>query len=131
MIYLLLIFLNKSREINVGSLGEIYFKKGYYVYVGSAPNWARIRRHLRKEKKIFWHIDYFLKYAEIKEVFFINKNKEWEDKVAFYLKNFFVDVPRFGASDSKTSHLFFVDKNLFYSVIRKLNFMKIDLNIYK
>ncbi|WP_028840765.1 DNA/RNA nuclease SfsA [Thermodesulfobacterium hveragerdense] len=40
-------------------------KPGFYIYVGSAMQGleARIKRHLRKNKKLHWHIDYLLTYA--------------------------------------------------------------------
>ena len=61
--YILLLDLDNNLEIPVGKLGNISFQKGHYVYVGSALNGldARIKRHLRKHKKIHWHIDYLLK----------------------------------------------------------------------
>ncbi|MGZ7049923.1 MAG: GIY-YIG nuclease family protein, partial [Methanobacterium sp.] len=60
--YCLLINLNVDSEISVGKLGKLNFKKGFYVYVGSALNSidARIKRHLKNDKKLFWHIDYLL-----------------------------------------------------------------------
>ena len=68
--YLLIIFVNKSSKIRIGKLGTIFFKKGWYVYVGSAMNNldARIERHLSIRKKIHWHIDYFLAKARIVDV---------------------------------------------------------------
>jgi sugar fermentation stimulation protein A len=44
----------------VGSLGTLPFKRGFYVYVGSArPNLRqRIARHVVGRKRIRWHIDY-------------------------------------------------------------------------
>ena len=58
--YLLQIEAGRNFKTRVGKLGSLYFKKGYYLYVGSAKRGleARIKRHLRKDKKIFWHIDY-------------------------------------------------------------------------
>ncbi len=45
--------------ISVGSLGSIDFD-GVYAYVGSAFNSldARVSRHLRRDKRKHWHIDY-------------------------------------------------------------------------
>ena len=60
-VYVLIIHLSQERDIVVGKLGELSFKKGYYAYVGSALGGleGRIKRHFRKEKKAHWHIDYF------------------------------------------------------------------------
>jgi len=36
--YILLIKLDEDKDIQIGKLGNISFKKGYYAYVGSALN---------------------------------------------------------------------------------------------
>ena len=55
------------------------FKKGDYLYVGSTRGCleTRLQRHLRKEKRIFWHIDYFLENqkAKILQIWAIDKKK--------------------------------------------------------
>jgi sugar fermentation stimulation protein A len=57
--YLLVLRLSEDKKINVGKLGSIVFKKGFYVYVGSAMSnlTARIERHQRLRKNFHWHID--------------------------------------------------------------------------
>ena len=66
-IYNLIINLQSDTFIHVGKLGGFLFKKGYYVYTGSARKGlkARIERHARKEKTLHWHIDYLLDSATI------------------------------------------------------------------
>jgi Uri superfamily endonuclease len=46
--------------MRVGSLGRIRFARGYYSYVGSARRGmrSRIARHLAREKRKRWHIDW-------------------------------------------------------------------------
>ena len=58
-LYALVVPVGKDEKIQIGKLGELLFRKGWYVYVGSANSgiW-RIRRHFRREKKLRWHIDY-------------------------------------------------------------------------
>ena len=60
--YLLLIRLRRDATIAVGGLGEIAFRRGWYIYAGSAMLGltARIARHCRRGKKLHWHIDYLL-----------------------------------------------------------------------
>ena len=72
--YVLLIELATAATIQVGRLGMLAFAKGYYAYVGSALGGLeqRIDRHLRTEKKLFWHIDYLLNLLEEK----VNKLRE-------------------------------------------------------
>lgn len=111
-IYLLLINVKKDIEIKVGSLGKLKFKKGFYVYVGSAQRnlEARITRHKRSFKKKFWHIDYLLsdKNAEIIDVFYKNAKKSEECETAKKLSKSFISIEKFGCSDCNCiSHLFF------------------------
>ena len=116
MNYLLRIVLNKDIESKVGDLGRINFKKGIYLYVGSAKRnfEARINRHLIKKKKKFWHIDYLLslKDVKIKEIWITDKIKECQ--IANFLnKEGYSFIQRFGSSDCKCpSHLFFVNQGI-------------------
>lgn len=70
--YCLIINVEKDTKIKIGKkLGIINFKKGCYVYVGSAMNSleSRVKRHLSDNKKKHWHIDYLLlnKNSKIKK----------------------------------------------------------------
>ncbi len=60
--YQLLIRLDRECEIRVGALGRFRFPEGWYLYTGSARRnlEARLQRHLRREKRLRWHIDYLL-----------------------------------------------------------------------
>lgn len=111
--YLLQIYLKKQKHIKIGKLGTFRFKKGNYVYVGSAKTnmTKRIARHLRKKKKKFWHIDYLLQYAEVKKVW---TSDIIEEKMAALLsEKMEIPVIRFGSSDVKSkSHLFYDGKDI-------------------
>jgi Uri superfamily endonuclease len=112
-IYQLLIQLPQSVVIQVGKKGRFKFPKGYYIYTGSAKNGldTRVGRHLRKEKKHFWHIDYLLDHASVKQVFLFSDNGTDECSLAKRMlrrPEAEVVVPRFGASDCNCqSHLVF------------------------
>jgi len=60
--YCLIIYLRKDTTIEIGKRGSINFRRGYYIYVGSALNSleSRLKRHLSHNKKLFWHVDYLL-----------------------------------------------------------------------
>lgn len=60
--YQLVIHVARGIEVTVGRLGNITFAAGIYFYTGSAKRHfeARIERHLRREKRLHWHIDYLL-----------------------------------------------------------------------
>ncbi|NQT88471.1 DNA/RNA nuclease SfsA [bacterium] len=63
--YLLLMELERRRAIEVGSLGRVVFERGHYVYVGSAMKGlaARMARHVRRRKRMHWHVDYLRQHA--------------------------------------------------------------------
>ena len=107
--YCLTIHLNNTKTIKVGRLGKINFKKGYYVYVGSAMNSleSRLKRHLSEDKKLHWHIDYLLKKAEITCIIY-NENKKVECELSQFLKTKTEGVKNFGCSDCECeSHLYY------------------------
>lgn len=66
--YQLFIEIEIDIDIEVGKLGLCHFAKGNYIYTGSAMRnlKARVDRHLRKDKKIKWHIDYLLNNPNVK-----------------------------------------------------------------
>ncbi len=137
--YLLILQLEKDNKIQVGGLEEIYFKKGYYVYIGSALNSLskRILRHKRKNKKLHWHIDYFIdKSKYIKDIPIIaNENLECQisQKVFKIADNY---VPDFGSSDCKCiSHLYYFKDNplenrAFQQIITYLRIDRLNLSLY-
>jgi len=115
----------------VGQLGEVSFKKGDYIYIGSAKGCleARLRRHLKKDKKIYWHIDYLLKdeRTQISQIWIILKSIECETAEVFY-RNLFTEIVRkgFGSSDYKCeTHLFYIkNKEKMIKVLKEKGFSK-------
>lgn len=108
--YVLIIENKKDQTIQVGKLGKIFFKKGFYAYVGSALNGLeqRINRHLRVNKKIHWHIDYLLSKTKVVDIFFIENKIKEECKIADNFKQKLKFIPKFGCSDCNcNSHLFY------------------------
>ena len=110
-VYVLIIQLNGDTAVSVGALGTLAFKKGLYAYVGSSQTnmEQRIRRHLRREKQFFWHIDYLLNSsaAKIVQVFHKQADKVEECAIAMALGERGESIDGFGCSDCKCrSHLF-------------------------
>ena len=68
--YALVLFLAEDCRLTIGRLGIFEFPAGHYLYFGSALNGleGRVRRHLQREKKLHWHIDYLASVAEIERV---------------------------------------------------------------
>ncbi len=109
--YALLIELENPVTVEVGRLGSIEFRRGWYTYVGSALSGvaARVGRHLPQRKKLHWHVDYLLNKGRLSEVTWGLSDKRLECRiVGGLLQHGFCSVPGFGASDCRcASHLFF------------------------
>jgi len=87
------------------------FRRGRYVYVGSAQNGVekRIARHFTKNKRLWWHIDYLLSnpFVRIEKAFYKKAGKLEECRIAWLLSRFEELIKGFGCSDCKCkSHLF-------------------------
>ncbi len=120
-IYTLLLFLSKQVTLTIGKLGKQRFPMGYYTYTGSALGKGasslkhRIARHLRKDKRKFWHIDYLLadENVSVEAVIVAETNENMECKTNQHIKTIMgakVPVKGFGASDCRKnceSHLLF------------------------
>ena len=108
--YILLIEMPVGRVITTGRLKDIYFKSGYYAYVGSALGGikARLNHHLKRKKKRHWHIDYLLEEAPIIDIIICRSEQRVECIIAQTLGSQFDTIARFGSSDCHCrSHLFF------------------------
>ncbi len=121
--------------MNVGRLGNIEFKKGYYAYVGSALGGFKIRltRHFKPYKTNRWHIDYLTNIGKVTGVFIWQSKNKIEDKIACKLLKKFEFISDFGSSDSKCkSHLFYAESKekiisaLFKSLRRECLFIEFE-----
>lgn len=115
-IYILFINVLKSVCLDIESLNRPCIDHGLYGYVGSARGFggirARLRRHLRKDKKrLWWHIDYLTKLDEAtpRLVIYATTLDDLEKRLAetvLAIGCWDVAVPGFGSTDKKTfSHL--------------------------
>lgn len=113
-IYALIANLEEDKNIKVGKLGPINFKKGYYTYIGSALNSLedRINHHRRKDKKLRWHVDYLLDEGRIVEILCFETTERVECTVARTFQKNLDSIKNFGCSDcSCESHLFYSEEN--------------------
>lgn len=106
--YQLAIRLARPARIRVGRLGVFDFPAGLYRYTGSARRGleARIARHLRRDKRLRWHIDYLLADAAA-TITGVTRHACAECELN-RLTAGSVAVPGFGASDCRAgcgSHL--------------------------
>lgn len=108
--YFLVFKLKRSKRVRGWKLRE-----GYYIYVGSGMRGMenRVLRHLRKEKKRHWHIDYLTSDKDCEPVLLLLKleNEKNECKYAAAFSNLGTGIKGFGCSDCRCdSHLFYFGK---------------------
>ncbi|NYT03497.1 MAG: GIY-YIG nuclease family protein [Candidatus Methanofastidiosa archaeon] len=115
--YSLILLLENDQYIEIGKIGNYLFKKGYYVYNGSAlGGLGRVRYHLKKNKNKRWHIDYLLECSKILEIIISKDTKNHEhdiSKILASMKDAEIPVVDFGSSDCKEecpSHLIYFKK---------------------
>ncbi len=108
--YLLLLELRRNRRIEVGRLGRLAFKKGWYIYVGSAMRnlSQRLARHTRRRKRFHWHIDYLREAAGRIVALPIRSSRREECELAAAVSELLPSGPLgFGCSDCACpTHLF-------------------------
>ena len=115
-VYVLIVKVLEECEIEVGSLGRIEFEEGYYAYVGRAMAGLqkRIERHLRRPRRVRWHIDWLTSNPIVKPlcaIFGETQNPRLEDELAEVLSG--EPIPRFGSSDARaSSHLKYLGTDL-------------------
>ena len=109
------LFINVAKEIDliIGKLGRFIFPIGSYVYTGSAQKNMnkRIERHLSKNKKLHWHIDYLLNNDAV-QIIDIKKSEIIECSLN-QKTNGVIIIKGFGSSDCNLccgSHLKYIGK---------------------
>jgi len=110
-----LVFRNPACTVRVGALGEIAFRAGWHVYVGSAlgsGGLARLGRHVAlsraQDKRPKWHVDYLSTDPRFSLRYTVHAvtTERFECRLADALGEPY--VPAFGCSDCTCpSHLFF------------------------
>lgn len=116
-VYVLAMQLQRPARLTVGHLGVFDFPRGYYLYVGSALGGfaGRINRHLKRKKKMRWHIDYLLEKADLLWIDLYGTDSHADEcrlnaSVAG-LPGAAVIAPHFGASDCRCdSHLHYFEE---------------------
>ncbi len=115
--YIILCNLAGKIKAKIGSLGIHELEAGDYIYVGSALGpggiYSRICRHIKKKKKIWWHIDYLTVLPEctIKLAIIIPSSERFECIISskLYEEGFKAPIHKFGSMDCKCySHFFHI-----------------------
>jgi len=143
--YILLCELLRDVRLRIGSLGIHDLKKGNYIYIGSALGpgglCSRICRHLKKNKRVWWHIDYLTTRPEcvIRLVIIIPSKNRLECVISkkLYEAGFRAPIHKFGSMDCDCfSHLFLMESierlkdllsglHLDYFIVTRRELMKI------
>jgi Uri superfamily endonuclease len=125
--YLLVLYLSRQTKLQVGRLGSVSFKRGWYFYAGSAfgPGGlcARLTHHFQPLRRYHWHIDYLRDFARVRSVWYqLGQNNEhrWSELL--------VDLPTaenplrgFGSSDCLCrSHLVHIPRHPGQRLLRNL-----------
>jgi len=113
--YALILSSTTDYPLQVGRLGQLHLRPGFYVYVGSALGpgglLARVAHHRRRTVRPHWHIDYVRAVAPLTAVWYAYDTLRWEHQWAEVLQctpGATIPLQRFGASDCTCmSHLFF------------------------
>ena len=110
-VYIAVFYLAAGSDIQVGRLGRFAFRRGVYLYVGSAQRNlpARLERHGRKTKPMRWHIDYLSAHAEMLGAITVAGPRRRECELAKEMAGLFEPAaPGFGTSDCRCGgHLFY------------------------
>lgn len=115
-VYQLVLSLAEEATLRIGSLGTFRFLAGRYVYTGSALGGlrARLARHLRKEKRLHWHIDYLLQHAVVEDIHLFPTNERSEctlNQQVLALPHARVIARGFGSSDCRCpTHLVYLER---------------------
>ncbi len=113
-VYVLILRLHGFFRGKVGGLGLVELEPGFYVYVGSAlgPGGlaARVSRHLRRAKRLRWHIDHLTSdpRVEVEAVVYAYTGERLESTLSSGLAAVLEPaVMGFGSSDTgDPTHLF-------------------------
>jgi sugar fermentation stimulation protein A len=109
--YVLILNVEADCTLPIGHRQEpVFFKKGFYLYVGSAMAnlTSRVERHLRTRKRFHWHIDWLRSASKVRAVFPVRASVRLECDLAAAV-SLICDwsVPGFGCSDCDCdTHLF-------------------------
>jgi len=115
--YIVVLRLPRDRRIAVGGLGEMMFRRGWYLYAGSAKAGLtrRLARHQRLSKRHHWHIDRLREHADHVAGIPVRTSADLECSIAGALAAISDwQVPGFGSSDCGcASHLVGMAENPF------------------
>lgn len=129
-----LVFTNPGCTARIGALGEIAFRKGWHIYVGSAlgsGGLARLERHIAlsrsRDRPPKWHVDWLSQspFFSLHSAVYSLTEERLECRLAAALGG--ESISGFGCSDcSCRSHLFYRHRNPVKEVQAAFRFLGLD-----
>jgi Uri superfamily endonuclease len=113
--YTLVLSSSVEKPVNIGKLGTLFLKPGFYVYIGSAfgPGGlkARIKHHFSYSTRPHWHLDYLRPALSVCEIWYTydqtRREHQWA-AIHSQTRGSILPLPGFGSSDCRClSHLLF------------------------
>jgi len=121
--YALILFCPKGKLVQIGKLGRLQLRRGFYVYVGSAlgPGGvrARIAHHRALSPRPHWHIDYLRPHTRLDRIWYshrrVCREHRWA-RIISGMRGATIPIAGFGSSDCKCkAHLFFFTRRPSFS----------------
>jgi Uri superfamily endonuclease len=125
--YALVLLCSQEGPVQIGKLGILQLRRGFYVYVGSAlgPGGirARVAHHRKLSPRPHWHIDYLRSLTSLDRVWYshdrVCREHQWA-RVICALRGASVPIARFGSSDCRCkTHLFFFTRRPSFKEFRQ------------
>ena len=125
--YALVLLCSRGELVQIGKLGPLQLRRGFYVYVGSAVGpggvRARVAHHQKLSPRPHWHIDYLRPHTRLDRIWYshdrIRREHQWA-RVIHALRGASVPAAGFGSSDCHCkTHLFFFTRRPSFKEFRQ------------
>ena len=120
-VYVLILKLDQESDIQIGKLGKLHFREGFYAYTGSAlgtGGFKRVERHFNistgKNPTRKWHIDYLSSKSKIVYAILLPTEDAIECKLARNIIKIsgISIIPGFGCTDCMCeTHLIYAEND--------------------
>lgn len=116
--YTLILSSSIDKPVNIGKIGTLFLKSGFYVYIGSAfgPGGlkARLKHHFNHSSRPHWHLDYLSPILSVCEIWYsydqTRREHQWA-KIHLQTRGVTLPLPGFGSSDCRCPSHFFSYKS--------------------
>ena len=125
--YIIVTEARRAFTCQVGKLGKLAGRKGYYFYVGSALGSggikSRVNHHLQISTNPRWHFDYLRPFVTPLRIWYCSSLNRYEHQwaaVLAALPNAVIPLTKFGATDCQCdAHLYYFKRAPDIQIFRK------------